>query len=187
MQSNPLFAKRAAGAMFLSFFGTAWALWWALHAASDNVLRCAMVLCLGGALFGRAWTVYCAHRDALAADDAAKRQTDRRFRQINTAEWLLIIVSANVLINLGKPEWVVVSIMFIVGLHFIPLAFLFRHKAHHILGVALMGWALLYPALLTHGPADVLGCLGAGLILWTSALHSLRGTWGTKTPDRLPV
>ena len=45
------------------------------------------------------------------------------------------------------------------------------------LGGVLMAWALAYPMLLPQGPANPVGCLGAGLILWCGALYSLRGSW----------
>jgi hypothetical protein len=42
--------------------------------------------------------------------------------------------------------------MFIVGLHFFPLAKLFRHKAHYITGAALVALAVGYPFMTAGGP-----------------------------------
>ena len=175
--TNPTFAKRATGAMFLTFFGCAWIVYWALHASLSSALPAVLILSAGSVLFLRAWQVYCANKSALDDSSEQKSRADRQFNIINWGQWLAAIVAANVLINLGKPEWVVVAIMFIVGAHFLPLARLFKHPPHYVLGGVLMVWALAYPTLLPQGPANPVGSLGAGLILWCGALYSLRGSW----------
>lgn len=43
-----------------------------------------------------------------------------------------------------------------------------------LLAAALIGFALAYPRLASGGPADPVGFLGAGLVLWTNALWALR-------------
>jgi hypothetical protein len=177
MQANAILAKRASGAMFLTFFGSAWMLFGAMHAYPSTWLPALLALCAGSVIFLAAYQVYRSNRRAIEPENQDSKKISNRFHLINCAQWLMAIVAANVLINLGKPEWVVVAVMFIVGLHFVPLAHLFRHQPHYILAVALMGWALIYPLCLSQGPANPLGSLGAGLILWSAALNSLRKGW----------
>ena len=64
----------------------------------------------------------------------------------------------------------------VVGLHFVPLAYVFRYPPHYVLAAALVGYAAAYPQVAAGGPADPVGFLGAGLLLWGSALWSLRAS-----------
>jgi hypothetical protein len=49
----------------------------------------------------------------------------------------------------------------------------------------MMVWALAYPQLAQAGAADPVGCLGAGLILWASALSALL-FHSSAQPDAVP-
>jgi hypothetical protein len=60
----------------------------------------------------------------------------------------------------------------VVGLHFLPLARLFRYRPHLLTGLALIALAILAP-LATGRPDNAWGPLGAGLILWASAAWAL--------------
>jgi hypothetical protein len=77
------------------------------------------------------------------------------------------------------------AFIFIVGAHFIPLAKVFHSRRHTVIGVAMMVWALAYPQLAQAGAADPVGCLGAGLILWASALSALL-FHSSAQPDAVP-
>jgi hypothetical protein len=70
--------------------------------------------------------------------------------------------------------WVVTAVIFIVGLHFMPLARIFRYAPHYVSGAALILVAVVYPFAAPGGPQDPVGCLAAALILWLSALCGLR-------------
>jgi hypothetical protein len=74
----------------------------------------------------------------------------------------------------GFGNWVMPSIMLIVGFHFFPLAKLFSYRAHLVTGALLIALALIYP-FAGSGPMDPIGCIGAGLILWGSATYGLTG------------
>lgn len=95
------------------------------------------------------------------------------FNIINAAQWLIICLACSVLIGHGLSNWVVPCIIFIVGLHLIPLAYYFNNKAHYLTGMGLMVLAVGYPLLLSGGPTNPAGSLGAGLILWASGLWAV--------------
>ena len=63
--------------------------------------------------------------------------------------------------------------MFIIGLHFLPLARLFRNPPHYVTGSALILLATTYPFVASGGPSSPAGALVAGLILWASALWAV--------------
>jgi hypothetical protein len=63
--------------------------------------------------------------------------------------------------------------MLIVGVHFFPLAKLFRYDAHYITGSALVALASSYPFFAAGGPTSAVGPIGAAVILWVSAAGML--------------
>lgn len=168
-------AGRAIGAMFFSIFGGAWlGLWsyqvfdgkpaflWAIAAATAV---------LAGFAYGR-WRRY-RHARAAAADSPLRRKASRMFNIVNAVQWAAILMAGQALPYFGLSRWLFPTVIFIVGLHFLPLAHSFRSRAHYVTGTALVLLAAIYPWLAPAGPSDPAGCLGAGLILWSSALWAL--------------
>lgn len=172
-------SQRAIGAMFGAVFGTAWLAGWALASFGP-----APAVLLPLALAGAALLVLCVrryrwHRSRAGAPDpgagasAARRAMLRQFYVVNAVQWLALVVLVNILRNTGHGDWVQVAIIGVVGLHFLPLAWTFHVRAHVVTGLALLLLAALYPHWAPAGPADAVGALGAGLILWASAAWAL--------------
>jgi hypothetical protein len=168
---SPARAGRAIGAMFFLAFGAAWLCGWAFLALASPwpvaiaiVIACAVLMVI-------ALRVYQANASAKRQADESPdaRRRSRLFVYVNIAQWVLVLVVANVLANTGRPGWILPAIMFIVGLHFIPLARIFAYPTHYVTGIALMLLSIGYPLISTMGPGSPAGCLGAGLILWASA------------------
>ena len=102
---------------------------------------------------------------------AERVRRNKAFHVINGLQWasiLFLIVGLNVL---QRPQWITAGIVMIVGLHFLPLARLFRSTSHGVAGVALVSWALVYPLVAAGGPMSPWGAVGAGLILWAFSAH----------------
>lgn len=157
-------------------FGTAWLLGWAWQRFPGQWGALALIVI--GAALGLA-TIYANYRghSAAGADlmvTPRHKRTNLLFYAVNAAQWLLIIFAINLLQYLGRPEWATPCIIFIVGLHFFPLAWLFARPAHHVTGAGLVLVAVLLPLLAAGGPADPVTALAAGAILWGSALWSVR-------------
>ena len=167
---DPACAGRAIGAMFLTFFGGAWIGLWAWRSFEARAAALAAVAAATFGLFAFVYGRYRRHRTALAWEpaSAAERRRDRWFHAINAGQWIAILVIGNVLANIGLSAWVIPAAMFIVGLHFLPLARLFGNPPYYVTGGALMLLAAAYPF---AAPA---GALGAGAILWASALWGVR-------------
>jgi hypothetical protein len=127
------------------------------------------------ALIVIAYRRYKQNQPALAAAAPSVRQktADRVFNIVNAGQWVVILVAGNVLVNLGLSTWVIPCIIFIVGLHFLPLAFVFDNPPHYVTGGALIALSAVYPLLAPGGPASPIGCLGAGLILWASGIWAV--------------
>jgi hypothetical protein len=169
-------ASRAIGAMFLSLFGGAWMILWSLEAYDVNWPVIAAVSAVSIGLFLFAWQQFQLNKVAHAAeaDSSESKKAGRIFNIINATQWILIFIVAMSLSKLGRPAWIIPAIIFIVGVHFIPLAIGFKVPRHHITGAALILLAVVYPLSAPHGPASPIGCLGAGIILWLSAGAALR-------------
>lgn len=168
-------AGRATGAMFLAFFGAMWLEVWDWRAGA-GLAACVAIALLALGLLSVAYRRYRRFAPALARvpQTPEKRRARRIFNIVNGAQWVVIVVLANVLANAGLGAWIVPMAIVVVGLHFVPLAFLFRNPAHHVLAAAMIGFALLYPRLAPGGPADPVGFLGTGLLLWAAVLWALR-------------
>jgi hypothetical protein len=168
-------ASRAIGALFFSVFGAILLEVWDRRAAAGQGAFVLIAL-VGLTLAGRAWLRYRRHAPALAleADSPERKRAASVFHYVNAGQWVLILVIGNVLANLGLGAWVVPMAIAIIGLHFLPLAHVFRYPPHYLTAAALVVFAILYPRWASGGPADPVGFLGIGLILWMSALWGLR-------------
>ena len=168
-------ASRAIGALFFSLLGGLWFVLWSNRAFGPQPAVLTLIATAALALFGSAWRIYQQNKAALAeeADSPAKMRADRIFNIVNAGQGILMFVIANALVNRHYSEWVVPAIIFIVGLHFIPLAPVFKYPPHYITGAALMLWAGISSFLTAAGPATPAGCFGTGLILWASAIYGL--------------
>lgn len=178
-------ANRSIGAMFFIVFGTAWLCWgdMLLHGSSNWTL--CLVLAAGFGLGVAALRQFAANRIALSesARSPQARRVARIFHWVNGGQWVLIIVLANVLNNIGLGAWLVPMIIAVVGLHFLPLAAVMHYRPHYVSGAAMLLLALVFPFVAGGGPRSGVGPLGAGLILWASAIFALTaGSTGNDAP-----
>lgn len=81
----------------------------------------------------------------------------RRFNLVVLAEFVGIAAAINVLSRIGHSEWIAASVCAAVGLHFIPLARLFRVPIYNSTAAALC---------LAAGATFVLGAAGAPASVW---------------------
>jgi hypothetical protein len=166
---------RAFGAVLFSVFGAILLEVWDRR-ASAGLLVFGGIAVLGIGLALSAWLCYRRHAAAVAAraKTPEQKRADRVFHLVNGGQWILILVLGNVLANIGQGAWVVPMAIAVIGLHFVPLAYVFRNPPHYVTAAALVLFALAYPQLAAGGPADPVGFLGIGLILWASAMWALR-------------
>jgi len=161
--------------MFFSVFGAAWLVLWCLQAYGVNPGIIAAIGVLTIVLFLASLRQFRQNRSAHAAEaetPAAKRE-GHIFNIVNAVQWILVAIVANVLNLTGHKEWIVPSIIFIVGAHFFPLAVLFKYRRHYFTGAAMVLVAVLYPLISQDGAASPTGCLWAGIILWASSVRAL--------------
>jgi len=107
-----------------------------------------------------------------AADKERKKKTGMWFGIIFGLEGITIPIAVNIVIFLGHAELVIPAMALVVGLHFYPMATIFKRKIDYYLAtwatvIALTGFYLSLKKNLPE--SDVMAFVGVGLGLATSA------------------
>ena len=169
-------ANRAIGAMFFALFGGCWLAFGLLGGYGMRLVPLLVIVAGTLLLFFASRRQFRRNRGsayAVEADSPESKRAGRIFTAVNAIQWTLVFIVAAVLSRLGHKEWVIPSIIFIVGIHFFPLALAFKVPRHYATGAALTLLAVFYPLMSSAGPTSPVGCLGAGIILWASAVAAL--------------
>ena len=168
-------ASRAIGAMFFIVNGGAWLAVGVLKGYGLSLVPLLTIAAFTLLLFFIALRKFRANRGAHAAEanSPGNKRAERIFNAVNAIQWSLVFVASIVLILLRHPEWIIPSIILIVGIHFFPLAVAFKVPRHYATGAAMTLLAIFYPLMSSAGPTSPVGCLGAGIILWVSAAAAL--------------
>jgi len=179
---------RATGAMVMALFGLLWALGCGavpggmpvpLLFASSAVVTA--VLVVAGLRLRRASLTRGTRSSRRHASPANADRTRRRFRLVGILEGLGIGIVVLVCVRLGRPELIPSAVALVVGLHFLPLATLFRVPLYHATGAALCLVTVATPLVAAPMGAQtvawqVVPGLGAAVILWaTSAVLVVGG------------
>lgn len=172
-------AGAAVGDMFFSFFGAIWISVAVVKSTGWQWLLLGPVWACGAGLFWWAMQVRRRFAPQAAAPDPQQEKANALFHWINAGQWILILIVANVLNNIGLQAWILPMATLVIGAHFLPLARLFGSRRHFWLGGLMMAWALLYPLILA--PQDFRACIVPGVLLWGFALaHLVRSTASTR-------
>ena len=166
---------RATGVLFLSGFG---GLWFLLGLAASQRLSLPTACALAAGLVALvAGTVLLRRRSAAlppsTLDPEEQRQAGRTFGRVNAAQWAAIVLIAVVLGRLHLDAYTPAAVTVVVGLHFFPLARLFRSPQHHVTGAALVLWGAVCLLLVPRDVLQSTSAFGTGAILWTAAAVTL--------------
>jgi hypothetical protein len=182
----------ATGIFFMAFFGACWGLF--STAFLGGGMRIVVQLIIGLVtlgLFGAGGLVLWYARSlptVLSPEDAAVRQQINRWFGIVFGLEFILIALASILLSRWQVSWFIAPVTaLIVGVHFFPLARLFRVPVYYVTGALLAALALVAVAALLGdvplaGPSPYHWSLfvgvGAMLILWFTALFIARlGLW----------
>jgi hypothetical protein len=175
MPSNSaLKANYAIGAIFLAIFGAVWLVAWCLNTLGRQPLALgaiavvAFVLCVAGVIqFRRNIEAYW-----VEAKSPSGKRASQAMGVVNAIQWLSIFALA-IFLPKSYETWFVALVIAIIGIHFVPLAVVLHYRPYYYTAFALMALAVMYPMLAPLGPASPVGFLGAGAILWVTALGQL--------------
>jgi hypothetical protein len=110
---------------------------------------------------------------SLSAEDAAeKKKMGKWFGIIFGAEGLGIFLAVNIVINMGHPDLIIPAIALVVGVHFYPMAKIFKRKIDYWLAtwstlIAVCG--IVFTLNKTMPSNDILTFVGVGIALATSS------------------
>jgi len=166
---------RATGVLFLSGFG---GLWFLLGLAASQRLSlptaCALAAGLAALVAG---AVLLRRRSAAlppsTLDPEEQRRAGRTFGRVNAVQWAAIVLIAVVLGRLHLDAYTPAAVTVVVGLHFFPLARLFRSPQHHVTGAALVLWGAVCLLLVPRDVLQSTTAFGTGAVLWTAAAVTL--------------
>jgi hypothetical protein len=191
----------STGILILTVAGFVW-FSWAISAFEDWRFAAAVFAPVAGVAVGLVWAGVRVRRKAagfsirdLKQGTAEERGSNRTltvgFLWVIAAEWTGCGLAAFFTYHFGHGELFPPALSLVVGLHFFPLAALFRLPFYHMTAafgslVSLAG--LLTPStLLTPDARQILAGAGLGVVLWASAVYALFHAdrlAATASPDR---
>lgn len=171
---------RATAVFLLSFFAFVWVGWGtsvldpavAIPASCATLALCACTVIGGLRRYRRARRLPAEQPDSAVL---------RRFGRVVAAEWVAVIVAAAVLGNTGNAQWIPAVVCLGVGVHFFPLARMFRIGMYDVTGTVLVLLALVTMTVVPVAdlpPAlwNVVPGVGAAIALWGTTVCLLRTT-----------
>ena len=165
------------GALISAMFGAGWLGWGLGNAKAFN----ALVGPTFGftALFLFACSIYFIRKGRLLRKQCPEAGASKRH---SVLKWFLLVALMEVLAialvailanRLHRADLATDWCAMIVGLHFLPLAKIFRAPHFGVLGILMILWCVLSWALFQSGTIAVSASLGTGILLWCSCVTAL--------------
>jgi hypothetical protein len=175
---------RSMGVLACAAFGALWASSaLSLGAPTLGNVGYVVIALITGSLLSLAIGMLRRSRQMSTAHDPAQpaqRRTNRCFLAIFAAEIVLINIVAVVLNHHHALDYLMPTIAIVVGLHFYPLASLFRVPRYHVTATVMTVAALIgVLALAAHAPSDTVNVsvdAVCALTLWITGVFSWRST-----------
>jgi hypothetical protein len=164
-------------ALIGAMFGAGWLGWGLGSARAFNGFTAPTFGFL--ALFLFAGSIYFIHKGSLLrikypAVDDSKRQTVRKwFLFIVLMEALAIALVSTLAYRLHRADLAANWCAMIVGLHFLPLAKIFRAPQLIVRGILITVWCVFCWALFRSNALVISTSIGTGILLWGSCVFSL--------------
>jgi len=170
----------AYGAIIMGFFGCLWLFWALASMAVRTPLVIAATVGFAASLWIPAIGLLRMGSRALTLaapltpeQEREQSRMGRIFGLIFAAEGVLIFVAINVLNNLGLGQYGISVMAAIVGLHFLPLARLFRRPLYYVAGTMMSAAALVSVAIPVSIRISALASSMA-VILWVTCVLILK-------------
>lgn len=161
---------RAIGTLIMTGFGA----WW-VFAAMNSINGLQLWVYIAAAIIPAAIAGLAISRlrrlpNLPGNASTATNQMGRNFRIVLMAEMLLIVVAIVALGRGGHPDLITVAIAVIVGLHFLPLAAIFRVPLYYTTGIVITAWTVICLIFLRSLSRTISVAIGCGLVLWLTSL-----------------
>lgn len=171
------------GAMICAVFGAAWIFWGVAWSGSHSATwfytaDVISVTMIGVAIVG----IRKAFRSPSVLENVPSWRPSRGLYWLNTGtEWVLVAAAAIWLSHMDRSDLIPEVCGLIVGLHFFPLAAIFRVPIYYGTGTVIVIGETLSLIMPRGYGRNILGCGAVGLALWATAAVTL--TWILK-PSR---
>jgi len=159
------------GVMFAAGFGSGW-LFWSLVLQQKIGARSATSVGTG-TLVLLAVAAYVMQQSKRWPRVADAPEVGRAFAWINALEWTAVAAAVFGCARMHWDAYVPSAVTVIVGLHYYPLARLFRNPIHYVTGTVLVAWALASAVIMPTDQLQGVVTMGTGAILWSSAVVTL--------------
>ena len=170
-------AGAGRGALIVSMFGAGWLGWGLGLVGAFNVVSGSVFGFV--ALFLWVCSIYTIRKGRLLAKQypsvpaAIRRAVIRSFLLIVLIEVLVIALGFLLANWIHHPELGVVWCAMVVGLHFVPLAKIFRAPTLRVFGILIAIWSAVCWALFRSNALVIATTTGTGILLWGTAVSSL--------------
>ncbi len=164
------------GALVGAMFGAGWLGWGLGRAEAFNGFTAPAFGFTALLLF--AGSIYFVHKGRLlrkrypAAADSKRQTVRKRFLFIVLMEVLAIVFSSILAYRLHRSDLATNWCAMIVGLHFLPLARIFRAPHLIVRGILVTLWCVVCRALFRSNALVISTSLGTGILLWGSCAFS---------------
>jgi hypothetical protein len=171
-----LIRNRALAALFGAFAGAGWMLWSLAFVGSAPRFWSPIVIVL--ALTILSWSIskvrFVRRRVGASLDLQSSDMFGWAFRSVVACEFLLAGGSVLFLISTHRAQMIPMTIAVIVGLHFLPLAKIFRIPTLYVTGISLVLIAVVSLAIPEGNIRNIIICAGIGLSMCMRSLVALR-------------
>jgi hypothetical protein len=161
---------RAIAALVCGFFGSCWMLG-AVHDGEIANPVCLTVIAVFAAAFV-GWPVVhlysIRHLPYSINGGRAWSDVSKPYWITVTVEWVACIVASNVLANIGRYDLIPQSIGLIVGIHFVPLAKIFKAPVYYWTATAMVFGVLVSFAIPAGDLRNIVASGVCGLSLWAT-------------------
>jgi hypothetical protein len=165
------------GALISAMFGSGWLGWGLGTAKAYNgivapIFGFATLFLLGCSIY----LIRKGHRlrkESPATGAVAKSSVRKWFLLLTLAEVIAIALVAIVANQLHRDDLAADWCAMVVGLHFLPLAKIFRAPRYIVLGILMIVWCALCWALFQSSTIPIAASIGTGVLLWGSCVASL--------------
>jgi len=170
----------AWGALIMSFFGAVFAALTMFWQWQVSGLTLALPFIVFAAI---AFAASCVIRSPGDGINPSER-VERILMWSSIGEAIGLFLASNIVINLHRPDLLLPSMALIVGLHFLPIAYVALFRPFYILGTALILCAIA-GVLLGAPTGGSLAGLTSACALWIAAAIAVRRDWRSKQTGNL--
>jgi hypothetical protein len=161
----------ALGSVFLSLFGAAWLSGASYLYVGTSVPVLSVIAIISLLIAAWAVTTFRARRSEYSGENNSAVR--KGLISVNILQWAAISIAILLLNLTHHAAWIVPCVIFIVGVHFFPLAKILQYRCYYLTATSLVLVALLYMLFGGEGQSLALAMLATGAILWASAIALL--------------